>query len=252
MASDWRDWVPPAVVRVLIGATCTTLPAFEDRLGQVAFPIVWLALAVFAILAAITTSRSEAVRSWPLNAVDGLTLATLVPTVVVASRIEVADSRLGGATMNFLAAAGAVLAVVTIVSLVAALACAERPDTATIALLPAALTVAAIIAGAERFAADNVAQGLTAVWIVAGVATLCFGVANQRARSMVSPVAFAMVAVVATALAGDGMAEVTTSNTLIAILLTAATGGLLLLAPAGAVRASVYVTESVESGDSAD
>ena len=132
LAADWRDWVLPAVVRVLVGATCSALPAFEDRLGQVAFPLVWALLAVFAVLSAVVTARSEAMRVWPLNAVDGLTLAALIPTVAVSSRIAVADSRLGGETVNFLAAGGAVLAVVAIVAKATALKWAEGPEKAAI------------------------------------------------------------------------------------------------------------------------
>ena len=87
--------------------------------------------------------RSEALRSWSLNATDAVTLVLLVPVVAVASGIEVADIRLGGATGHFLAAAIAVLAVVAILAIVAILTSVETPMATGIALLPATLTVAA-------------------------------------------------------------------------------------------------------------
>jgi hypothetical protein len=169
-----------------------------------------------------------------------------VPAVAVASGIEVADIRLGGATGHFLAAAIAVLAVLAIVAVVAIVASVESPMATGIALLPATLVIAATIAAAERFAADNLGQGLTAAWMIAAIATLADGAFPPRQRSLVPPVAFALFAIVV-AVAGTTDAEVSRSNATIAFLTTAASGAALLLAPVGTLRARLFVTEPLRT-----
>ncbi|HYI14554.1 MAG TPA: hypothetical protein VEX37_04140 [Thermomicrobiales bacterium] len=247
VAEDWRDRVPPAVVRVLVGATFIALPDFQDRLGSVALPLICVVLAILTGVAGSLLGRSEAQRSWSLNATDAVSLLLLVPVVAVASGIEVADIRLGGATGHFVAAALAVLAVVAIVTVVAILASVESPLSTGIALLPAALIVAATIAAAERFAADNLGQGLTAAWMIAALATLLDGALSARYRSLVPPIAFATFAIVVAVAGNSGGADVSRSNAAIAFLTTAASGAALLLAPAGTLRARLFVTEPIRT-----
>jgi hypothetical protein len=249
LPSDWRDRVPAAVVRALVGATFLSLPAFDDRLDSLALPAMCVVLAVLTGVATWATGQSEAQRSWSLNATDAATLALLVPVVDVASGIEVADIRLGGATGHFLAAAVAVLAVVGIVSIVAALASVESPLSAGIALLPAALVVAAAIAAAEQFAADKLGQGLTAAWMIAALATLLDGGLAPRFRTLVPPVAFAVFAVVVAVAGSAGGADVSRANATIAFLTTAASGSALLIVPVGATRARLFVTEPIQTRD---
>lgn len=247
IASDWRDRVPAAVVRVLAGATFIALPAFEVRLGGLALPVICVVLAALTGIAGLLLGRSEAQRSWSLNATDAVTLLLLVPVVAVASGIEVADIRLGGATANFVAAAVAVLAVIAIVAIVAILTSVEAPLSTGIALLPAALIVAATIAAAERFAADNLGQGLTAAWMIAALATLLDGMLTVRYRALVPPVAFAVFAIVVALAGNPGGADVSRSNATIAFLTTAASGAALLLAPVGTLRARLFVTEPIRT-----
>ncbi len=247
VANDWRDRAPPAVVRMLVGATFIALPAFEIRLGGLALPIICSVLAGLTGIAAWLMGRSEAQRSWSLNATDAVTLALLVPVVAVASGIEVADIRLGGATGNFVAAALAVLAVVGIVSVVAALASVESPLSAGIALLPAALIVAATIAGAERFAADNLGQGLTAAWMIAALATLVDGGLAPKLRSLVPPLAFAVFAIVVAVAGNSGGADVSRDNAAIAFVTTAASGVVLMTVPFATTRARLFVTEPLRT-----
>lgn len=247
IASDWRDRVPAAVVRVLAGATFISLSAFEVRLGGLALPVLCVVLAALTGIAAWLLGRSEAQRSWSLNATDSVTLLLLVPVVAVASGIEVADIRLGGATGHFVAAALAVLAVVGIVSVVAILASVEAPLSTGIALLPATLIVAATIAAAERFAADNLGQGLTAAWMIAALATLVDGAIASRFRALVPPIAFAVFAIIVAIAGSSGGTDVSRSNAAIAFLTTAASGTALLLAPVGTMRARLFVTEPIRT-----
>jgi hypothetical protein len=232
IAGDWRDRVPPALVRVLVGATFIALPAFEIRLGGLALPLLCVILAVMTGIAGVLMGRSEALRSWSLNVTDSATLFLLVPVVAVASGIEVADIRL--------------LAVLAIVAVVAIVTSVESPMATGIALLPATLVIAATIAAAERFAADNLGQGLTAAWMIAAIATLADGAFPPRQRSLVPPVAFALFAIVV-AVAGTTDAEVSRSNATIAFLTTAASGAALLLAPVGTLRARLFVTEPLRT-----
>lgn len=247
VASDWRDRVPAAVVRVLVGGAFIALPAFEMRLGGVALPMMSVVLATLTGIAAMLLGRSEAQRSWPLNATDAAALLFLVPVVAVASGIEVADIRLGGATGHFVAAALAVLAMAGIVSIVAILSSVEAPESTGIALLPATLIVAASIAAAERFAADNLGQGLTAAWMIAGLATLVDGIVSPKVRPLVPPVSFALFAIVVALARTSSGTDVSTSNAMIAFLTTAATGAALLLAPVGTQRARLFVTEPIRT-----
>lgn len=247
VAGEWRDRVPAAVVRMLIGATFISLPAFEVRLGGLALPVMCVVLAVLTGVAAWVQGRSEAQRSWSLNATDAVMLVLLVPAVAVASGIEVADIRLGGATGNFAAASVAVLAVVGIVSVVAVLTSVESPLSTGIALLPAALIVAAIIAAAERFAAGGLGQGLTAAWMIAALATLLDGALAPRFRSLVPPIAFALFAIVVAVAGNSGGTDVSRSNATIAFLTTAASGAALLLVPIATMRARLFVTEPLRT-----
>lgn len=247
LALDWRDRVPAAVVRVLVGATFIAAPAFEERLGGIALPVMCIILSGMTGVAAWLLARSDAERSWSLNATDSATLALLVPVAAVASGIEVADIRLGGATGNFMAAAIAVLAVVGIVSVVAALASVESPLSAGIALLPASLIVAATIAAAERFAADKLGQGLTAAWMIAALATLLDGMLAVRYRSLVPPVAFAVFAIVVAVAGTSGGADVSRANGTIAFITTAASGAVLLIVPVATQRARLFVTEPLRT-----
>lgn len=247
VAPDWRDRVPPAVVRVLVGATFIALPAFEIRLGGLALPVVCAVLATLAGVAGWLLSRSEAMRSSSLNVTDAATLLFLTPVVAVASGIEVSDIRLGGAIGNFAAAAVAVLAMLGVVAVVAVLTSVESPRSAGIALLPAALTIAAVIAAAERFAADNMGQGFTAAWMIAALATLLDGVVNMRFRTLIPPLAFAVFAVVVAAAGTSEQAEVSRANATIAFLTTALGGAVLLIVPVATRRAGLFVTEPINT-----
>lgn len=247
IAKDWQERVPSAVVRALVGATFIALPAFEIRLGGLALPVLCAVLATLTGVAGFLLTRSEAFRSAPLNTTDAATLLLLTPIVSVASGIEVSDIRLGGAIANFAAAAIAVLAMMGIVSIIAALTSVENPRSAGIALLPAALTIAATIAAAERFAADNLGQGLTAAWMIAALATLLDGITAPRFKSMIPPMAFAVFAVVM-AIAGTAeQADVSRENATIAFVTTALGGAALLFVPFVSRRAGLFITEPINT-----
>jgi hypothetical protein len=178
-----------------------------------------------------------------LNATDALTLALVTPVVAVAAGISVADIRLGGASENFLAATVATVSTVAIVTIVVAIASVRTPGSAAVALLPAALVVAAAIAGAERFSADNLGQGLSATWMVASLVTIFDGLATMRWRSIVPLAGFAVFAIAVTGVAGSSDAAISRANASLAFVTTGASGAMLLLAPQLAIRAGELVCD---------
>jgi hypothetical protein len=217
-----------ALVALLIGAT----PSFEDRFGSAALPLVCAGLAGFTALAAYLTFRSEAARTWPVNAADSLTLAVLTPVVVLASDIAVADPRLGGGTSNFGSAALAAVAISAIVALLVAALAARGTAPDAIAVLPASLTITIALVGAERFAGASVTDALSAAWMLAAVATIIDGIAAVQVRSIVPAAAFAIAATAAVALSrSHQQAEMNSGNARIAFLATVAAGIVLLSVP---------------------
>jgi hypothetical protein len=231
--SDWITRIPPALVRSGVALGFASLAAFEERFGGLAVPVLCFGLASACVLAVYLMRTFEIDTAWPLPAVDAVTVVMLVPVVVVASGIEVADARLGGEVMNFAAAATAVVATVCIVALLASWLTARVRELAPLAFLPAALVVAAIIAGAERFAADALAAGLSMAWMAAAVATLLDGIGGKRMRPLLPAATFALFAIAVALLGRSGTtAYVTSTNTAIALIVTALAGAALLLLPA--------------------
>jgi hypothetical protein len=169
--------------------------------------------------------------------------------VAFAAGIEVAHESLGGEASTFLAAAIAVVGATAVAAVTAALLSTNDPLYAALALLPAPMAVAAIIAGAERFAANAVGQGLSAVWMIAALATLADGLAGPRWRPLVPPFAFAAFALIVVAVEQDGAGVVGRTNASIAFLATIVCGALLLIVAPAASRARTFVTDALPAGD---
>jgi hypothetical protein len=226
------------------------LSRFEERFGALALPLLCLGLAVCCVAAVAVSQNLALGAAWPLLAVDVLTLTVLLPTVVVASGIEVADVRLGGRPASFLAAATAVVCVMVVVAILAFWLTVAAPSLAQLAVLPAALLVAVALAGAERFSAGHLAAGLSLAWMVASVVTILDGLSRHAVRSLLPAISFAAFVILVSLLARSGAtAEVDARNTMIALVVTACAGALLLLMTA-APRVAPVASSSDEDGAS--
>jgi hypothetical protein len=231
--AGWWEQIPPALLRALAAILFVSAPTLEDRFGTLVLPVVCVGLAVVFGLAADAIRRWEMRSGWPIVATDVLTLLALTPVVIVASGIEVADIQLGGRPENFAAAAIAVVGVTAVCAIAAAILSAGDIARSSLALLPAALIVAAVIVGAERFSATNVAQGLSAAWMVAAVTVMASGLLPRRVRPLVPVVAFAGFAVMVTVM-GRNVAgrDISSTNAAIALVTTGIAGAILLAVPA--------------------
>lgn len=246
--ADWRERVPPAFVRAIIAIGFMASPAFEDRFGDVAFPLTSLTLAVFVALGALAFSRSEARDAWPSMAADALVCAVLAPVIAVAGRLQVAAPELGGSTRGFSAAAVALVATFALVAIFAAAVAAQQSHAGGLELLTASMMVGVAMLGAERFATQELTAGLSLAAMAAALATVLDGLLPMRYRSALPPVAFTVIAIVTVGVARGGAAgTVTDSKALIALSVSAIAGGALLVIPAVAARLAMNTSSSPRS-----
>jgi hypothetical protein len=222
--------VPIALSRLVIALTLIALPAIQERFGTLALPMLLVALAPLSVGFALLLRSMSGDWDWTLPAVDAASLIVLVPPVVVASGIGVADARLGGGAPYFAAACAAVIGATGIVAFLATLAGGNNPGTGVLALLPGPLVVAAVIAGGERFVAGSLASGLSLAWAFAALITLMYGFASEQIRSLLAPAGFA-VFVLIVAVMGRGDGSITATNSGLALITTAITGAMLLMLP---------------------
>lgn len=232
---DWRARVPPTIYRALAAAVMLASPALEDRLGDVALAGALIGLAILFGIGAYLVYRSEAQISWPLPAIDAVTVLSVVPAALVASSLAIADTRVGGGWGPVLAAAiasGCAL-IVALAFAVLTTSMAEAPgESAALAFLPGPLIVAALVLGAGQFGAHDAALGLSAALMIAGLATLSDGMVGVRLRSLLPVGWFVLfVGAVAAVSRGAGSTSAPASTTAIALLLTAIAGALLMAAP---------------------
>lgn len=232
--------MPPTIFRAFGAAITLTIPALEGRLGDAAVAASLLALAALFGIGAYLVYRSEAQISWPLPAIDAVTMLAVVPSALVAASLAIADQRVGGGWGPVLAAAIATGCALVVTFLFSALttSMAEAPaETAALAFLPGPLVVAALVLGASQFGAQQAALGLSAALMVAALATLADGMIDARLRPLNAVVWFVLfTAAVAVVTRGSGSTSVATSSNAISLLVTAVAGVLLLAAPALAAR----------------
>lgn len=235
--ADWRERVPPAFLRAIIAVGFLVSPAFEDRFGDGAFPLTSVALGVFAALGAMAFSRSEARNAWPPMATDALVCAILAPVIAVAGRLQVAAPELGGSTRGFSAAAAALVATFTLITIFAAIVSTRQSRPGGLELLTGSMMVAVAMLGAERFATQELTAGLSLAAMVAALVTVLDGLMPVGYRPALPPVAFIIIAITTVGIARGGEAgTVTDSKALIALLVSAIAGGALLVIPAVAAR----------------
>lgn len=203
---EMRDGLGYGLTRAICAIGFGLTPVVGERFDDASLAIVsaGLGLLMFAIVAVLM--RLGRSTEWRLVA-DAITLLVLIPVLVTASGIEVADVRLGGRSANFLAAAAATVLIYAIVVIVATKAGADRTAATQIGALPGALAISAILLGTSHFSAGALWRGLTVSWMVAAVVTAFAMFVSLRARVAVAPAAFALFAlaiVLLESIADDG------------------------------------------------
>ncbi|HUG17319.1 MAG TPA: hypothetical protein VMM78_20100 [Thermomicrobiales bacterium] len=150
----------------------------------------------------------------------------------MASSIGIADARIGGGAGHFAAASVVVVGATVIVAVAASAVCYRSVQTGVLAMLPAPMVVAAVIGGADRFAAGSLAQGLAIAWLATAALTLLDGVAGDELRSLVAPAGFAIFAIVMAVVArSDAPSQMSATNSALALITTALAGTTLLILP---------------------
>lgn len=182
LTDDWRRWVLPGVVRGGVAVGFAGVPAIDARFGDATFVMVCCVLAA-CVSAAIGlewySGRGEVRREL---VVDVITLLSLVPIVTVAGELLVADGRFGGRTSNVLAMLGLTLVVMLMLTIVARVSPTSTARSGAMSLLPAALTVAAVVGGPRLYATAQVWQGVSLAWMVAGIVTMSAIIVGPRSR----------------------------------------------------------------------
>ena len=224
--ADWRDGIVPGLSRAFCALVFAATPTLETRFAGAALTLVCLGLAGFVAALAYVAWKMNSAPAFMLLAPDVAALGVLVPTVVVASGIEVADSQLGGRSVHFLLACLAVLGVLGIVALLAAALGVERPLLPPLACLAGALSIAVVLGGGERFAAGSLATGLSGAWMAAGLTTFGAGLFKPRLRALIAPTAYAACAtlVIVAGAASSGRAGVSSGNAGLAYIVAVGAG----------------------------
>lgn len=235
LPADWPVLLVLAISRAVVAAGFVFVPAFRPRLGDATLTVITigLALGVAAAAGGVWHVLRTPVRRDLLA--DVVTLTCLVPTIVVASGIQLADARFGGRAENVLAAMGAVAAVFAIVAFTGASEGGTRFGFVALAALPAALSVAAIIGGTTVFAGGQTWQGLSLAWMAAAGASLVYLVA-PGARGWVSILVFTGFAAAMLTLPDRRVTESSRADLDVALLTVAAVAAIVVvigLAPSG-------------------
>ena len=220
----------------IVRATCAIgfgfVPAVSDQFGDAALALVSVALA--AVVAGIVVSLIRMSRrlEWPLLA-DAATLFILVPILVTASGIEVADSRFGGRGVNFFAAAMAVVLLYVIVVTIATRGWSQRGSAGQLGALPGAFSITVVLLGTANFSAGGIWRGLSIAWMSAALVTVTAMMIPARYRPVVAPLAFALFAagVVFTNTASDETASLSSGSSAIAALSAMIVAAVLILIP---------------------
>lgn len=220
----------------LLRATCAVgfgfVPPVSERFGDAALALVGVALAAVVAAVAIVLVRMNRPLEWPLLA-DAATLFVLLPVLVTASGIEVADVRFGGRGVNFLAAATAVVLLYLIIATIATRGWSLRGVTNQLGALPGALSITVILLGTANFSAGGLWRGLSIAWMVAAATTVLAAFIPGRSKALVAPVALALFAgfvVLTDTASGDGT-PLGSGTSAIAAGTTAIVAAVLILIP---------------------
>lgn len=229
---DLREGFGYGLIRALCAVGFGFVPGLAVRFGDAALSVVSTGLALALLAIVLFLRRVGRPTEWRLLA-DAVTLFVLVPVLVTASGIEVADARLGGRSTNFLAAVGVTLLIYTIVVVLSTRGGADRNPVSQIGALPGALSIALILLGTDYFSAGALWRGLSIAWMVAAVATVVAIFLSVRARALVAPAAFALVALgmITPDFVGESERSLSSGSAGIAVLTTAIVAVILVLIP---------------------
>lgn len=230
----------------LVRAACAIgfgfVPAASSRFGDAALVLVAVALAVMVVAVVTLLQRMNRPLEWPLLA-DAATLFVLVPVLVTASAIEVADARFGGRGENFLAAASAVVLLYLIVATIATRGWSVRGASGQIGALPGPLSITIILLGTANFSAGGIWRGLSIAWMAAALITAVAVFVPVRYRPIVAPSAlslFAIFVVLQDASSGSG-SPIGSGASAIAAIATACVAGVLILIPGIRTQQPQYI-----------
>ncbi len=207
------------------------VPGVSSRFGDAALVIVCMLLGLAVAGAAAMLYRAGKQLEWQLIA-DAMTLMVLLPALITASGIEVADARYGGRGENFLAAAAALVLLYVVVTTVATRGWADLRLAGQTGAVPAALSITIVLLGTNHFSAGGMWRGLSVAWMVAAGVTLLVTLSPGRYRHVVVPVTFLIFAVGVVMLnaSSDGRA-LSSGTSSVAALTTAVVAAILILIP---------------------
>lgn len=226
--------VSATLTRAGIAVGLLATPIFEERFGSVALPLMCVGLAITTALIAAGMRSSTRTLAWTQPATDTITLLIVVPVAAIASSIELADARLGGGSGYFAAASAATLGATAIVALSAASLHTQSRSRHAISVLPTPLIVAAVIAGADRFSAGTLTQGLAISWLVAAAVTAIDVYSDDQVGALLAPLAFAAFVVIVLVVArAEPASQSTATKSALALVTTAIAGVTLLWNPPG-------------------
>ena len=191
---EMREGFGYGLTRALCAVGFGFVPGVSDRLGDSALTVVSSLLAAMMVAIFVGLIRLGRAPEWRLIA-DAVALFVLVPVLVTASGIEVADARLGGRSSNFLAAAVALVLIYAITAIIATRGGADRNAASQIGALPGALSIAVVVLGTTHFSASAIWRGLSIAWMVAAVATVLAMFVPLNLRALVAPVVFLLFTV---------------------------------------------------------
>jgi hypothetical protein len=217
--------------------------ALEARFGDASLTAMSIAMAGLVSAVVYIAWKLGSAPSVQLLVPDVLFLLLLVPTLSIASTIELSDSALGGASEHFLLSALAVLGLLALGALLGAYLAVDQPALAGPSILPGTLAVAAVLGGGERFAVGALHEGLSLAWMAAAGLTLLYSlvVPRLRAVALLSGVLTCIVLLVGTGARESEGTSISASNAAIAYLAIALAGVLVAGAPGLAARLRRYV-----------
>ena len=206
-------------------------PALEPRFGDATLLILGMVLG--ATVAAIVYVAAKLTAAQPAGtlAPDVLALALFVPILAAVSDVQVAGERPGSQNGYFFMAAIAALCVLGLVELVAALGNADRPLSIAVGAVPAALCIAVVLGGVERYSAGAITDGLSIAWMLAAAVTLVSGLLRFTPTGIMVGAYALIAAVVLIVSRGSATTEISGGNRAIAFLVTLAAGASLAAMP---------------------
>jgi hypothetical protein len=228
---QYRHGFGVALSRAACAVGFGMVPGMSNRFGDAALVVVCVLLGAAVAGAVFLLYRAGRALEWQLVA-DAMTLIVLLPALITASGIEVADARYGGRGENFLAAATALVLLFVVVTTVATRGWANLRTSGQTGSVPAAFSITIILLGTNHFSAGGMWRGLSIAWMVAAGVTLLATLAPARYRPYIVPGSFILVAVGVVMLNASGSSQsISSGASAVAALATAIVAAILIFVP---------------------